>query len=56
MMGISIAHLSGHGADSGYLVVLALVAGVILVLLGLASVHHAAGQASSSESERQRGA
>jgi hypothetical protein len=36
---ICLAHISGHGADSGYVVALALVAGVILVFLGLGSLH-----------------
>jgi hypothetical protein len=39
MTGICIAHLSGHGGDSGSIVGLALVGGVILVLLALAGVH-----------------
>ena len=43
MIGICIAHLSGHGAGSSIIVVLAVVAGVILVLLGLAIVHRAEG-------------
>jgi hypothetical protein len=38
MIGICIAHLTGHG-NSSITVVLAVVAGVILVLLALASVH-----------------
>ena len=36
MIGICIAHLTGHGTDSRITVVLAVVAGVILVLLALA--------------------
>jgi sulfite exporter TauE/SafE len=54
MIGICIAHLTGHGTDSSITVVLAVVAGVILVLLALASVHRAEWQASSGESERRR--
>ncbi len=37
MTGICLAHI-GHGGESGYVVVLALVAGV-LVFLGLGSLH-----------------
>jgi uncharacterized membrane protein (Fun14 family) len=36
MIGICIAHLTGHGTRSSITVVLAVVAGVILVLLALA--------------------
>jgi hypothetical protein len=53
MIGICIAHLTGHGTDSSMTVVLA-VAGVILVLVALASVHRAERQTSTGESERWR--
>ena len=40
MIGICIAHLTGHGTESSITVVLTVVAGVILLALALASVHH----------------
>ena len=54
MIGICIAHLTGHGTDNSATVVLAVFALVILVFLAIASVHRAARRASTRETEHHR--
>jgi hypothetical protein len=54
MIGICIAHIGTHGADSSIVVVLAVVAGVSLVLLSLAIVQRTARGASEMKVKEAR--